>query len=224
MSKALSFAKLDYYTVKQYFSLRNLFLFIFIFAFIAVGTGSAPMVAGMLMMYGTIYASTPFAAGAQNGIDTLYATLPLKKIHVVTGRYLFSLGLNVVTGLIAFFLSFIIDTIDKKEFLVIESLGAILLMFMIFSIMGGIQLPIYFKFGYMKAKFLAYLPLLAFPVGVMITSAFLGQGSLIPALYQLFRWGESNLPLVILLGIVSWFILMGLSLWCSYRFYKTREF
>lgn len=224
MNRTLSFAKLDYITIKPYLTLKNMFIFLFLFAFIGYGTGEPTLMISMLMMYSTIYASYPFAVGDKNGIDTLYATLPIAKRNIVMGRYIFSLCLNIIVGVVTLVISAILMTALRKGFDWEETFITILICFALFSILEAVQLPIYFKLGYAKAKFLAYLPLAAFPAAVMALSAFVGKGSFLPFIESMFLWIQINSLLAIILIAIIWVLIMLFSGLLSYGFYKKREF
>ena len=167
MNEILSFAKLDYITIKCYLTFKNLVMFLLIFTFMGYFTGEVAAPIGMMMMYSTIYASYPFAVGDTNGIDTLYATLPITRKNIVIGRYVFALCLNVIVGIIGFVISGFLMVLLGKGYNWKETAIVLLFCFAAFSILEFVQLPIYFKLGYAKAKFLVYLPLVGFPVVVM---------------------------------------------------------
>lgn len=224
MNRTLSFVRLDYLTIKPYLTLRSIVLILVVLAFISFGTGDSSLLIGMLMMYGTIYASYPFAVGDKNGIDTLYATLPLKKSDIVAGRYIFTLYLNVFTGVMSFATSAIIMTFLKKGFDWKETLITILICFFIYSVLEAIQLPIYFKLGYAKAKFFAYLPFAMFPAAIIAVSAFAGKENSMAFLNLTFLWVEENILLTVILAVILWIFLLLSSGLLSFRFYKNREF
>ncbi len=223
MNKTIHFTKLDYLTIKPYLTLKNLIIILAIMLLLGYGTGPF-MPIGMLMMYSNIYSSYPFAVGDKNGIDTLYATLPITKKNIVTGRYIFTLSLNVIAGFAAFAIAFIMANLLGKEFAMSESLGTLVGCFWIFSVLEFIQLPIYFKLGYSKAKFLAYLPLIAFSGVIMATSSILGKEKVLPLVGSLLKWIEQNSSIAILAVIILWIVSMIISIMVSDAFYKKREF
>ena len=99
MNRTLTFTKLDFLTVKPYFNLKNLLPFLFVavlFGFTTDGRGIT--VAFLVIMWIVVFASYsyPFAAGEQNGIDALYCTLSISREHVVGGRYLYALCIDLI--------------------------------------------------------------------------------------------------------------------------------
>ena len=75
MHKALSFAKLDFVTIKPYLTLKNLVILIGVSLIMSWNEGPSPAVSAIVMMFGILYISYPFAVGEQNGIDSLYAMI-----------------------------------------------------------------------------------------------------------------------------------------------------
>lgn len=224
MNKILAFAKLDFQTVKPYMTIKNLVLSLVIFGFIGYGTGEPHMLIGMLMMYGFIYASYPFAVGDKNGIDALYATLPMTKRHIVFGRYVFALCLNICIAASALAASAVLMGALGKEIMWVEILLTILICFILFSVLEAIQLPIYFRLGYARAKFLAYLPLAVFPAAAVAASAIWGGGGALALVQNVFLWAEENLAAAAVLVSALWVLIMVISAMLSYSFYKKREF
>jgi hypothetical protein len=224
MNKVLRFTRLDIITIKPYLTWKVLLLFLAVCALVAYGTGETSIIIGMCMMYGVIFASYPFAVGEKNALDTLYLTLPISKKHIVAGRYLFSVFLNLGALILSCLLSFIMVNILKREFDWIVNLVSILVCFVLLSLIEAIQIPIYYKFGYTKAKILTYLPLIALPATTLIVSAIAGENNLLPILADAMGWLESNMILALLLSVIIWAGIMLLSAVISYRFYKKREF
>jgi ABC-type transport system involved in multi-copper enzyme maturation permease subunit len=195
-----------------------------VFSFIGFGTGSTATSIGLLLMYGLIYTTYPFAVGDKNGIDTLYATLPIKKSDVVLGRYLFAVAWNFFIALIAIAVSLVLVTVTSMQMSNIEIVASVFAMFFVFTFIGAIQLPIYFKFGYAKAKFLAYLPLAGFPAAVAVVTALPGEEKAIAWFTEMFLWVEANVYLAIAVAIVFWALIMVVSCGISYLCYRNREF
>jgi len=224
MNKTLSFVKLDYMTIKTYLSWKTVLLFLVVFAFMGYGTGEVSALIGVAMMYSTIFACYPFAIGDKNGIDTLYATLPITKKTVVTGRYAFSLLLNGFMAAASFGVSAILMPAFGKTFHLKTTLLTVLLCFALFSILEAVQLPLYFKLGYARAKFLAYLPLAVFPAAVLGASSLLGKGRMLPIIESILTWSQNNIIFTAVFAVVIWASAMLLSGVLSFRFYQKREF
>lgn len=223
MNKTLSFAKLDYITIKPYMTIKNLAIIILVMGYMGYILGQQSVI-GFVMMYGVIYASYPFAVGDKNGIDTLYTTMPLGKKNIVIGRYIFALSLNMLFGVLALVLSGVISMFLGKGVNWKEELLTILVCFIFCSIVTAIQLPIYFKLGYAKARTVALLPLIGIPGFAVIAAKLIGKDKLLPFIQNVSVWAETNKFLAIAGAIGIWGGMMAFTIWLSYCFYKKREF
>lgn len=224
MHKTNSFVKLDILTVKPFLTVKTLLLLSVVCLGITLMLKEPFLVAGMLMMYGVIYTSYPFAVGEKNGIDTLYLTLPLHRRQVVTGRYLFAVLLELCSAGIAAVFSAAFYLYTGKAFALTEILLLVGPCFFLFTMVSAVQLPIYFRLGYAKAKFLSYLPLAIFPLAVMLISSLMGEGKLQALVQQLLTWSQANAILAGVLCIALWTVLMLFSWRLSCVFYQKREF
>lgn len=224
MNKALLFVRLDFITVKPYFTLKNLFIHSLVALIMISSSGVSASAIAMIMVFATLYVTYPFAVGEQNGIDALYPTLSITRSTVVLGRYLFTLVLDVCAGLFAYTFSFAALTIMQKDFNALESLVLMLVMFLLYSIIQAFQLPLYFKLGYAKAKFLAYLPFIGLALIVFMFSKFLKNSFSLSQISNFFGWFAANPLIAVLLGAVVWLgiIIISYQVACSY--YSKRDF
>lgn len=223
MHKALSFVKLDFITVKPYLTVKNLIIFSAVALMMIISSGTSATAIGMTMVFGALYVSYPFAVGEKNGIDSLYTTLSLARNTVVFGRYLFALIVDLCAGLVALLLSFAILMVMQKEFSLRESLIVTLVVFIIFSIIQALQLPLYFKLGYAKAKFAAYLPFVGFPLAIFMFTGMLKSSGLMQSLAFIPEWAEANLLIASILGVVVWFVIMTISYRRALTLYQKRD-
>lgn len=125
-------------------------------------------------------------------IDSLYTVLSIERKTVVSGRYLFTLVLNICFGLLAYAFSFIGSLLLQKEFNSNEALMVTIVVFLVYSIIQAIQLPIYFKLGYTKAKFIAYLPFIGLFLLFMGFSGLVKKLELQKQAGNLFSWFSGN--------------------------------
>lgn len=224
MNKPLSFLRLDYITVKPYFTLKNLVIFCGVALIMIISSGTSVSAISILMAYAALYVSYPFAVCEQNGIDALYTTLSIKRKTVVLGRYLFALIIDICAGLLAYVFSFAVLTIMKKEFNALESLVILLIMFVIFSIIQAIQLPIYFKLGYAKAKMMAYLPFVGVALVTILITNFLKDSLTLSKISGFFAWFTANPHIAAVFGVVIWLGIMIISYQTSCLNYSKRDF
>jgi hypothetical protein len=224
MNKKLSFARLDYMAIKPYLTLKSLIPILFVIILVRFATGEQSVVIGMLSMYSAIFASYPFAVSDKNGMDTLYATLPLRKSEVVIGRYIFVLFLNIAAGIAAFAVSAVSMIVLKEELLLKETFISIAACLFIFSLVEAFQLPIYFKLGYAKAKMLAYLPLVFFAAAVIAVTNIAGKDNTFEFLSNASSWIIENTFIAIATILMLWLTVLTASVLLSLNLYKSRQF
>lgn len=224
MNRILAFTRLDYITIKPYLTKKNLLIFAAVALIMLFSSDSSASAIGILMFYASIYAGYPFAVGETSGIDSLYTVLSIERKTVVSGRYLFILVLNICFGLLAYIFSFIGSLLLQKEFNSREALMVTIVVFLVYSIIQAIQLPIYFKLGYTKAKFIAYLPFIGLFLLFMGFSGLVKKLELQKQAGNLFAWFSGNPELSAFFGIASWLVIFGISYSVSLAYYKKRDF
>ena len=219
MNKLLSFVKLDIITIKPYFTWKTLLIMLAVTVSLSFNESQNGLIIGFIMVLALTFSSYPFAVGEKNGIDALYATLPVKRNCVVLGRYLFALILDIAIGLLAVIISASLQLIMKNTFNLKESFFIMLILLVSYSIFQAIQLPIYFKLGYAKAKLLAYLPVLVFPLLVLSTASFFKE-----SIISLFIWVMENQMLTAIISAALWAVIVIISYKISLKFYMKRSF
>ena len=224
MNKALKLVRLDFITVKPYLGLKSLLIFVGVALIILITDYSAAAAIGLLMVFAALYVSYPFSVGEKNNIDVLYTILSIKRKTVVLGRYLFSLILDLCAGLFAFIVSFVALTVMQKSFDALESFFVTVILFLIFGVIQAVQLPIYFKLGYAKAKLLAYLPFFVLPLMTLIFPNIFMNVFSAELTTTLVDWLAANLLVTILSAGMIWFAIMAISYKISLSFYRKRDF
>lgn len=225
MNKALSFVRLDFVTVKPYFTLKNFAIIIVAPLIILISTGVSTMTVGMFVIIAVLYVNYPFAVCEKNGMDALYPTLSINRRTVVLGRYLFALAFDLCAALMGLVLTFVPLSVMQKTVNVGEMMLTLLATFAVVSLIEAVQLPIYFKLGYSKAKVVAYLPFIGFWLAAMAVNRFLPEvGSLPEEISGFFGWFASNPYIAVLFGIIIWFGLMLISYQKSLSYYSKRDF
>ncbi|MCL2135623.1 MAG: ABC-2 transporter permease [Candidatus Bathyarchaeota archaeon] len=225
MTNLKNFIQLDFMTVKPYFTVKTLLIISMVILFQTIMTGSVFSGIGVGALLGTLFMGYPFVFAEKNNLDTLYATLSVKRKAVVAGRYLFALLLNGGTILFAFVLAsvglYFAGAVGFSYNIIgVSQIEPWIMLAALFIGIQAIQLPIYFKVGYVKAKFLSIVPFVALIAGYFmflnvsdVSTGFIGffdklvvTGLVVPAI------------VVVLVGIM--FVSYGLSV----GFYEKREF
>ncbi len=220
MTKLKAVVHLDLFTVKPY---MKSILLLFVFGlFISLNNVSSSIY--MYAMYVMLILSYPFAVGEQNSLDTLYASLSLKRRNIVQGRYLLAVASFFGVSLLAFVTS-LIGIALNKEVEWNEFLFSISVSFVVFAFFASVQLPIYFKMGYSKGKIPAMLPILLISAGFIASGLLLKDGSSLNASTDaLFQLITANLALWFLGCAATGALILIISCFISIRFYEKREF
>jgi len=223
MTKALSFMKLDFITIKPFLTAKNQLILLLAPCIITFSGGSAPFSIGLIMMFGVTYASYPFSVGEQNGIDFLYTTLSIPRRTVVLGRYLFVFLVDLCAGILSYVLTFLLFTLFKKEFDPITALPTALAVCGVFLLIQLAQLPIYFKLGFSASRTLAYLPYLTFPLIALAVPLLQKYPRAAEFVKSAALWIMSNTSLFAILCVALLLAAAFVSYRISLSVYKKRE-
>lgn len=222
MKEYLDFIKLDLITIKPYVTFKNFIIFGLSTVFVIYGTKTSVTALGILMGFGTLYVTYPFAVGEKNGIDSLYTFLGINRNTVVLGRYLYAFVIDLSFCLFGFFITWIISLLMSFTFNLVDNLIVLCFLLLFFTFSQFIQLPIYFKNGYSKARLSAYVPFLIIPLCVVLFS------QLYPSFTSLFdsilNWFTLYPTIPILIILMIWLIGLVISIKQSQRLYVKREF
>lgn len=228
MDKIKSFIKLDYITIKPYLSVKNLLIFGCIMVFLTAMSGNLASGLGVGMMLGTIYLGYPFALGEKSNMDALYTTLSVDRKTVVAGRFAFIFLFNLCSIIAALVIAAITLFIaGKLDFNAngVETLVAIVMIAALFAVIQLFQLPVFFRYGYTKAKLLTFMPFIALMVGYFLISGFAGQlfGDL-QFILSVGNFLAANQLLIIVLIILAMLLATFISYRISVKAYAKREF
>ena len=224
MNKALTFVRLDCVTIKPYLTLKNLLILVGVSVIMSLNGNSVSTTIGLVMLFGSLYVSYPFAVGEKRGIDALYATLSITRGTVVLGRYLFSLLLNICAGILSCVMVSVLSLALKTTFDALETILIVLVVLAICSAIQAFQLPIYFKLGYSKAKFAAYLPFLIFPLAAFGLSSIPESSGAMNALLHIPLWINENPVIFSVICAALWLAIIMVSYRMSLAAYKKRDF
>lgn len=208
---------LDYISIKPYFTLKNLIIMIFLYLVYFFVTSNPLTANSAILIFSIVYSSYPFLIGEEAGIDSLYRIFGIKSEKVVLGRYVFALVLFIFALLISIvfsiIFSFFVETADIREFLATSL--AYLLVYLVFI---SLKYPLYFKFGYKKAKSISALTFVL--IGLL---SFLVM-ALKDSLNDLFIFMENNIFMTLLISLLLVLLIVFMSIKVSQKFYKKRDF
>lgn len=208
---------LDYISIKPYFTLKNLIIMICLYLVYFFITSNPLTANSAILIFSIVYSSYPFLIGEEAGIDSLYRIFGIKSEKVVLGRYVFALVLFIFALLISIvfsiIFSFFVETADIREFLATSL--AYLLVYLVFI---SLKYPLYFKFGYKKAKSISALTFVL--IGLL---SFLVM-ALKDSLNDLFIFMENNIFMTLLISLLLVLLIVFISIKVSQKFYKKRDF
>jgi hypothetical protein len=227
MNKLKAFVRLDFITIKPYFTVKNLMIYGIVALFLIISSsGPASSIGvGFIIAMGSMFVGYPFALGEKNGMDTLYATLSLSRKNVVLGRYLFTLTLNLCTVLLSLVLAVIGILVTRTSGFIetaVETLLASIVFAAMFLVIQAVQLPLYFKLGYSKAKFFSMIPFVVVMAGFGVFYSLAEDSEAFNRVFGFFNtmnsfWFIACVVLALLLVVFASYSL-------SLSFYRKREF
>jgi hypothetical protein len=226
MNKLLAFVRLDFMSIKPYFPLTSLLIFAALALFLTRMSGGVSLSIGVGMMLGTIFVSYPFIVGEKNNMDALYVTLSVSRKTVVLGRYVFTLAIDLCTILAVLILSSCgllavrgLNIADGTVMGGVLTAADIAALVALMAFTQAVQLPIYFKFGYTRAKFLRILPFAAIVAGyAALSEAKKGWPGSVENIINVL----SNH--VISMAVLALVLVIAASIALSLAFYQRREF
>jgi len=227
MSKLKAFTLLDYRTMKPYLTGKKMLIYATVAMFLSA-VSIVEISLGIGLMLGTLFISYPFAIGEKSNLDALYVTLSVNRKTVVLGRYLFSFLLN----LCAISFSFVFAMLGVLGARLAGnfqnggggSLAFILAMPALLLLIQSVQLPIYFKYGYTRAKFLSVVPFALFMAGYGAFVSMAKKSGIIASLSMSLSGILSNGVLTTALIVFVLALAVYVSYGLSVAFYSKREF
>lgn len=209
--------KLDLISIKPYMTFKNFAVMTFMAILYMYIMGSPVITISLAMLFGIIFSSYPFLLGENSGIDGLYRIYGISSKEVAIARYIIACIIFVLVSIFGFFYYFIIALIKNLP-IGIDILEMIAINFVIFTLMVSFQYPIYFKYGYTKAKTFALIPI--FIIGGMGMVLGLFKENL-KGIYQ-FMFSHKEVMMVVFGILVLLIIVISIKL--SIKFYKKRDF
>ena len=169
MNNVLKAAKLDFSLVKPY-TWNMLFSMLFPVVFSLMNRSLVYGVSFTMCFIG-MTASYTFTISEKNGMERLYAVLPISRKHMVLGRYLYT----CVLGLMALLITLIVQSIVfgfvlDIDITVEDIIAAALTGMIMFTVYAVFMLPGYYKFGSIKGRFFMFVPLAGYFAVVIFSS------------------------------------------------------
>lgn len=222
MSKLTAFVQLDLLTLKPY--LKSVVALLGVGAILGFVQRDAYAIVAICIVYVLLIMAYPFTIGEKNTLDMLYATLAIRRRTVVFGRYALTLLVFTVVTLLGVLLAYGMARLLGFPFAWPDMAMLVAIFFIVFALAAALQLPLYFKLGYAKARLLTYLPLALIPVVLYLFSLVNDAETIKPLIEQIAAWADANRGLTYLLSLSSGLLILAVSATIARRFYEQREF
>lgn len=194
MNGAFRIAKLDFFTMKSQAVLYVIMVLIISMFSIMDSSIIVSFITGA--WFTALMASNIFIIQEKNNLNRLYGSVSVEWKDIVLGRYIFAFS-NYVISLVTVIAVSLIVSLFRDMFIDVSNiLLGFSLSLLIFSIITGIQMPLFFKLGYTKAKMWAVVPFLVVMLLVIIPS-------FITVLSAFIQSVMSNRSMIIAVGIAA---------------------
>ena len=162
MNEILKAAKLDFYMVRPYLkSFVTSFLIatalVFFNRSITFGVVFTTIISTMFIVY-------PFSISEKNGIEKMHGILPISKKQLVLGRYIFTCAVGLFVPLFSTVVYSVILSLLGDAVSLPEICMAVIMGFALFGFYAVIELPSFYKYGALKGKVAAYIPMIGYVV------------------------------------------------------------
>ena len=156
MTNSLKMVKLDFFMMKsQLASYAVIILFVLLFSFMG---SSITLICNYCAWFVALMSTTIFATQEKNNLNRLYGSLSLKPKDIVLGRYIFTVMSFVLSFIVAIVIFFGLTLFQGNSFTLYDVFLSFGVSLLIFSAIVGMQMPIFFKMGYNKARVRSFIP------------------------------------------------------------------
>lgn len=150
MTSALKMAKLDLFTMKSQFAG---YLMLVLFVLMSGYMGSSMTILGINIAWFTaLMSSNIFMIQEKNNLNRLYGSVSLSLKDIMLGRYLFVNLSHILSFVLAIIMYFLLIVFQHKIFDLSGAFLGFSISFLVFSAMTGMQTPLFFRIGYIKAR------------------------------------------------------------------------
>lgn len=214
MTGILRMLKLDFFTIKsQVISYFLLAIIVLMFEYI----GSPVFISCITgAWFVALISSNVFAIQEKNNLDLLYGSVSIRLSDIISGRYLFMFLNFFVAFVVIIIVSFGFASYQKDVIGIFDVILGFALSFFVFSIITGIQVPLFFKMGYMKARGWSLIPFVLVMLLMMIPS-------FISALSGFIDLMQSKIEIMIICSILASCVIQLISYNIAIVFYRKRK-
>lgn len=214
MNGAFRIAKLDFFTMKSQAVQYAIMVLIIVMFSIMDSSIIVSFITGA--WFTALMASNIFVIQEKNNLNQLYGSVSVELKDIVLGRYIFAFS-NYVISLVTVIAVSLIVSLFRDMFIDVSNiLLGFSLSLLIYSIITGIQMPLFFKLGYTKAKIWAVVPFLVVMLLVIIPS-------FITVLSTFIQSVMSNQSMIIAVDIVASGVIQLISYKIAVIAYRKRK-
>lgn len=214
MTGSWRMARLDFLTMKsQLAGYLSLVVIVLLFGFM---NSSVLILCITGAWFVALMASNIFVIQEKNNLDRLYGSVSIALKDIVLGRYIFVFLSYLGSFLVIIALHAGLSLFQAKTVMLSDVMLGFSLSLLIFSTITGVQLPLFFKLGYTKAKMWSMVPFVGVMTLVVIPS-FIG------VVFDAAQAAMSNQGLLIAGGIAASCIVQLLSYRVSVAAYRYRK-
>ena len=172
MNTSLKMARLDYYAFKPLLAAFTGFIVV-VFMLAGITDSSIGGLCFTSSWYVAILSANIFSIQEKNGMERLYASLSLELRNIIKGRYIFIFCNYAFALILSFFIGIVTSVLQNRMIDFADVILGMCSSLFLFVMIVGIQIPIYFRFGYTRAKVWGMIPFI-FIVGIMLIDGYFG--------------------------------------------------
>ena len=214
MNGAFRIAKLDFFTMKSQAVLYVIMVLIVSMFSIMDSSIIVSFITGA--WFTALMASNIFVIQEKNNLNRLYGSVSVELKDIVLGRYIFAFS-NYAISLVTVIVVSLIVSLFRDMFIDVSNiLLGFSLSLLIFSIITGIQMPLFFRMGYTKAKLWSFIPFAVVMLLVVLPS-------FVSALSGVIDFAQSNKELFAFACIFASCIIQFVSYHIAVIFYRKQR-
>ncbi|MCL2655196.1 MAG: ABC-2 transporter permease [Coriobacteriia bacterium] len=154
--RILNSLKLDFFAAKA--GLRLPMIVIMVLVMAGAGAKQPYLALALVLLFSVILGGTVFSTLEKNHADVMYGVLPLKKIEIIIGRYLYALIISVVALIVGSVFALAISRIFTVKMDNLTFLAVLSVAFAYYCFAVAVAYPLYFRFGFTKAYIFTMVP------------------------------------------------------------------
>ncbi len=205
-------------------SLAYIALYVVIFSIAFQGTGMDTfIVIAVAVTYQMV--ATACAYEDKAGSDIMWNSMPIKRRNIVLTKYLSVLFYTIISALVYMVFTILINLTAIPISVAPITLPGLAAAFISTILMNDVYFPVYFKFGYMRARVISIILFFVLFIGIL-SMAQMAQSKQSGTLFKIFNatFGNASGMQIIFAIIVAELIFTLISYALSVKFYNNKEF